>query len=159
MIDSKPYKYNSVILARYIIAIANDRHVPINMTKMQKLLYIAYGWYLAVKKQRLTDEHPQAWPYGPVFPVTREQLLNADLYAINRSAEEFASLNSDTILQQLMEAVFRTFGSWTASQLTAWSHGDGSPWEKTTELSGFKWGYRIPDEYIASYFNMLIRHE
>jgi uncharacterized phage-associated protein len=32
-----------------------------NMTKIQKLTYIAYGTYLTIKDERLTDEHPQAW--------------------------------------------------------------------------------------------------
>lgn len=69
------YKYSSVVLAYYIVALMNQRGLEINMTKLQKLLYIAYGTYLAIKNQRLTNEHPQAWPYGPVFPTTRNRLL------------------------------------------------------------------------------------
>lgn len=40
------YRYNSVDVARYIVARANEEHLGINMTKMQKLLYIAYGAYM-----------------------------------------------------------------------------------------------------------------
>ena len=68
------YKYKSTIVATYIAALANEKRVSVNMTKIQKLLYIAYGIYLAVKDSRLTNEHPQAWPYGPVFPTTRNKL-------------------------------------------------------------------------------------
>lgn len=38
------------------------------MTKIHKLLYISYGIFLARENKRLTNEHPQAWPFGPVFP-------------------------------------------------------------------------------------------
>lgn len=69
------YKYDSVTVANYIIAFANENKFFINMTKLQKLLYIAYGVYLSVKNERLTNEHPQAWPYGPVFPTTRNRLI------------------------------------------------------------------------------------
>ena len=79
------YKYNSVEVAKFIVATANNKHLSINMTKVQKLLYIAYGIFLAVKGYRLTNEHPQAWPYGPVFPTTRNKLLKIDLYSIATS--------------------------------------------------------------------------
>lgn len=47
------YAYNSVTVATYVVALANSKKLGINMTKIQKLLYIAYGVYLVVKKSRL----------------------------------------------------------------------------------------------------------
>ncbi len=35
---------------------------------MQKLVYIAHGWNLAVNNEPLIDEPFQAWDYGPVVP-------------------------------------------------------------------------------------------
>lgn len=156
MASNETYRYNSVDVARFIIATANEKRISINITKVQKLLYIAYGLYIAVKDERLTDEHPQAWPYGPVFPTTRSKLLNAEFYSINFEDAELAKMKQDDTLNSLIELVFNHFGNWTASQLTAWSHGDGSPWERTTEQDDFKWGNRIPDAYIQSYFNSII---
>ena len=77
MVDDK-FLYNSVTMASYIIAYANEHRYMMNMTKLQKLLYITYGVYMAVKGERLINEHPQAWPYGPVFPTTRNKLLKKD---------------------------------------------------------------------------------
>lgn len=148
--------YTSVEIARYIIAFANNDGKPINMTKLQKLLYITYGIYLAVNGNRLFDEHPQAWPYGPVFPTTRNRLLKTDFYGIEISADEFKVLRSDQSINDLIGLVFRSFGDWTASQLTEWSHRNGSPWERTMELEGFRWGDRIPDNFIEPYFKMII---
>ena len=39
-------------------------------TQAQKILYCCYGATLAKYDERLTDEHPKAWPNGPVFHRT-----------------------------------------------------------------------------------------
>lgn len=153
------YKYNSVVVAKYIVARANQEKIAINMTKIQKLLYIAYGSYLAISNQRLTNEHPQAWPFGPVFPTTRNKLLKADLYSINLEDESLKEIKEDADMKDLVTSVFRFFGKYTAAWLTAWSHSEGTPWEKTTTEDNFKWGDTIPDSYIFSYFsNIIVRN-
>lgn len=154
--EQESYKYNSVILAKMIVAVANEKRLSVNMTKIQKLLYIAYGTYLAVKDKRLTNEHPQAWPYGPVFPTTRNRLLEEDLYAIDIKDPSLEEIRKDKEIKELLELVFESFGKWTASQLSEWSHSDGSPWQKTVSCEDFKWGTQIPDQYIQSYFNSII---
>lgn len=143
---------NSVVLAKYIAGYANANGFVINMTKLQKLLYIAYGVYLAVTGERLTNEHPQAWPYGPVFPTTRNKLLKLSLEGIR--PHEDASINDD--VKACVKLVFDTYGVYNATYLSAWSHRVGSPWDYTVNTDGFAWGDRIPDEYILPYFKNLI---
>lgn len=150
------YLFNSVIVAKYIIACANDKCIPINITKVQKLLYISYGIYLAVTGKRLTNEHPHAWPYGPVFPTTRNKILKLDIYSINKDDADLASIKDNEEFNTLLNLVFNSFGSWSAAQLTEWSHSNGSPWEMTTCLEGFKWGMTIPDSFIQGYFKNLV---
>lgn len=151
------YKYNSVDVAYSIIVYANENKVYINMTKLQKLLYIAYGTYLAVRNERLTDEHPQAWPYGPVFPTTRNKLLKIDEFSIIKRADcPNQEVLADTDLQSLLTMVFGAFGAYNAATLSDWSHKEGSPWARTVEMDNFKWGNRIPDDYIKEYFDSLV---
>lgn len=59
------YRYKSTDVALHLAAVANERRVSINMTKIQKLLYITYGVFLRVYRERLLNEHPQARPNGP----------------------------------------------------------------------------------------------
>lgn len=151
--------YKSSDIATYIIALANERRIAINMTKMQKLLYIVYGVYLRIYGKRLLNEHPQAWPYGPVFPTTRNRLLKQDFYTINIGQiieEERNCITNDSNLNRVIDFVFKSFGDWNAGQLSEWSHSDGSPWHQTTNRNGFKWGDVIPDELIQDYFNSII---
>ena len=149
-------KYNSVQVAYYIIASMNERGLDINMTKLQKLLYIAYGSHLAVSGERLTNEHPQAWPYGPVFPTTRNRLLKKDFGSITMSDDHIGNLRSDAYLRSLIGVVIDGFGKNNATTLTVWSHEPDSPWDLTRRRNGFVWGDRIPDEYIQDYFNKIV---
>jgi uncharacterized phage-associated protein len=150
----KPYK--STILAKYIVAYLNSRGADVNMTKIQKLTYIVYGTYLAVKGERLVDEHPRAWPYGPVFPTARKQLSRQDLNSIDLSDSDLGVIKSDPDVVHVMEAVFRTFGRLSAGVLSEWSHRDGSPWERTVSSEGFNWNDPIDDESVKSHFKKIL---
>lgn len=154
------YKYSSIVVALYIIAWANHHKYYINLTKVQKLLYIAYGAALVFDKEsiRLCSEHPQAWPYGPVFPTTREFLLKfgKKFEAVDFDYPNIQGIKNDAYLKSLISFVFKGFGGMTANQLTAWSHKPNTPWEKTIRETNFKWGNEIPDSFIYEYFSQLI---
>jgi uncharacterized phage-associated protein len=149
-------QYQSIILAKYIAARFNECREDVNITKLQKLTYIAYGTCLAVTGNRLVDEHPQAWPYGPVFPATRNKLLKIDLNSIRLSDLDLQKIASDAMVASLITLVYKSFGKWPAFALSEWSHKEGSPWEKTVSSPGFKWGNRIDDKYIESYFRKIV---
>jgi len=149
------YKYRSIDVAKYIVATANDKRVVINMTKLQKLLYVVYGSYLRVHKCRLTDEHPKAWPYGPVFPRVREQLLLVDFSTLT----DEAGIGQDEDVAKIVSEAIDTFGKFNAMQLSGWSHQDGSPWYITTESKGFNWDDEINDMLIYDYFGGIINEQ
>lgn len=60
--------FTSLDVAAYIAQECDRRGYTYNNTKIQKLLYVAYGVMLAWQNERICDEYPRAWPYGPVFP-------------------------------------------------------------------------------------------
>lgn len=153
------YIYTSTDVAMYLVALANNKRITINITKVQKLLYITYGTFLRVYKKRLINEHPQAWPYGPVFPTTRNKLLKQDLTSISKesiSEEEQKKMDNDNELNNVFEFVFENFGTWNAGQLSEWSHTNGSPWENISKKERFRWGDIIPDNLIYDYFCSII---
>lgn len=151
--------YNSTSIAFYLTARTNEEGYFTNMTKVQKLLYIVYGIYLVATGKRLTDEHPQAWPYGPVFPETRRVLLDQEFRKIklgNLQVEGIEQIKQDKDLSVVISFVLKNFGSWPATALSEWSHEDGSPWEQTTNKFRFKWGNEIDDCLIQEYFSDLV---
>lgn len=157
--SDRTYKYRSVDVAKYMLVRASQEGIAMNMTKLQKLLYAAYGICLSVEKERLTDEVPEVWPYGPVFPGVRTKLLhvNFDQPRFSLDDRELGDIARDEDMKSLIGLVFRTFGDWTAGQLTVWSHAEDSPWEKTrSHTPRFKWGKPMNDDYIAYYFSQIL---
>ncbi|GAX39512.1 hypothetical protein NIES4075_04680 [Tolypothrix sp. NIES-4075] len=55
-------------IADYFIWLANETGSYISNLKLQKLVYYAQAWYLALYGQPLFDEDFEAWIHGPVIP-------------------------------------------------------------------------------------------
>lgn len=137
---------SSEVMAYILYKAQKDEH-PLNKTQAQKVLYCCYGAVLAKYNERLTDEHPKAWPYGPVFPRTINDIDKQRLtVGMARAIEEQWSLE----LKELIDQTIRTFSVYTATQLSNWSHVTGSPWSKADPLAS------LDDREIGLYFEKLL---
>lgn len=143
--------YDSKLIAKYLLALGYDQGKVLNVTKVQKLLFIAYGYFLN-KGRKIIDEQPKAWPYGPVFPKTRK--IDYGIVYM-KSDLNFNEINSDEDLKESLKKIVEKYSIHTAKQLSDWSHMQGSPWEKTTKQPNFDWNAPIPDEFIKDYFSKL----
>ena len=142
--------YNSILVAKYLLALANQKKRNLNVTKVQKLLFIAYGYFLSKLDVKLLDETPKAWPFGPVFPKTQKKVDYTVVYDVN--APEFDELRQDSIITDILNTIIDSYSKFTASQLSDWSHMEGSPWDRSTKKPGFQWNKEINEEYIKEYF-------
>ncbi len=151
---SRPY--DSVVVAKYLRAIAYAQDIILNVTKTQKLLYVIHGYSLAEKGESIIKEKPQAWPYGPVFPRARNKVNYEVVYSLEDPSIQ--EILRDDYATNLIQFVLASFNSWTASALSEWSHLPDSPWDKVVR-SNENWGTPIPDEYIKEYFQELLGTE
>jgi uncharacterized phage-associated protein len=142
--------YDSVIAAKYLLALGYSRGKVLNVTKVQKLLFMIYSIVFANTGDTIMTEQPQAWPFGPVFPRTRNKVDFSRVISIDDY--DLSEIKEDKFATELFLKVIDSYGGLSASQLTEWSHAPGSPWDKTVKQYGFKWGDRIPNEYIKEYF-------
>ncbi|MEN8221186.1 MAG: type II toxin-antitoxin system antitoxin SocA domain-containing protein [Pseudomonadota bacterium] len=55
-------------IADYFIYVANETGSYLSNLKLQKLLYYAQAWHLALYGISLFDEEFEAWIHGPVIP-------------------------------------------------------------------------------------------
>jgi uncharacterized phage-associated protein len=55
-------------IANSILDECEKRGIRLTPMKLQKLLYLAHGYYVAITGQPLIDEDFEAWKYGPVAP-------------------------------------------------------------------------------------------
>jgi uncharacterized phage-associated protein len=60
-------------IANYFIWLATQTEVAINVYKLQKLLYYAQAWHLAIYGTPLFNADFQAWIHGPVIPDLLEK--------------------------------------------------------------------------------------
>lgn len=141
--------FDSRDVAAYIAQRCIEEGYDYNNTKIQKLLYCAYGVVLAARGIRLCDEYPRAWQYGPVFPkvfriVSRGREIAQHSYIVRDAIPED--------IRKLVDTAVHVFGKYNATALSRWSHKPGSPWGYVKEQDGFKWNNFIPDDLIAQYF-------
>lgn len=140
---------DSVEVARAIRFSGQEKQFALNMTQINKLLYILYGNWLVKNKQRLTAEAPSAWPYGPVFPNVHRRIAlydpitDTEYKNIKERCQEVISM---------LDAVVQKYGHFSAGSLSEWSHKEGSPWHIAVMKSNGKWNTKIADTDIYNYF-------
>lgn len=144
---------DSLQVMAYIIERSQALNININVTKLQKLMYCCYGVLLAEADIRLSEESPEAWQYGPVFPKPLKLLKKLTI-------NEFVSVVGTrsvvvSLPQNAKEAIDKTlrfFGRYTANQLSMWSHLEGSPWSRASNKGKDLYG-QIDDQSIRAYFS------
>ena len=144
--EGKTVEFYSLHAASYIANLCEKNRLAYNNTKIQKLLYCAYGCFLVVYKKRLCDEHPRAWKHGPVFPR-----VFAYINKRNDILTLCPKLDVSEETCKLLEDVVKIFGQYSASALSAWTHKEKSPWDMVVNIFDDPNGI-IPDHLIAEYF-------
>lgn len=152
--------YSAKSIANGLLLVAQNRGQNISNMKLQKLLYFAHGFWLAHTGQPLIEDTPEAWQYGPVYPEVYHQFKYCGSGPINQPATQ---LDFDTFEQTpvpvpdnqvmgFLNAVFETYGSQTAIELSRLSHLPGSPWDQARKHSSSVFGAQIPDTATQPYF-------
>src|ERR1700738_3701746 len=59
--------YDARAVANYFLERAKAEGIPITPMAIQKLVYFAHGWMLAVYGRPLINQRIEAWEYGPVI--------------------------------------------------------------------------------------------
>ncbi|WP_370638872.1 Panacea domain-containing protein [Croceicoccus sp. Ery5] len=134
--------------------------------QLYKIVYFAHGWYLAVKGRKLVKQSFEAWSYGPVLRILRDQFRQFEKRSIDVKAEVFdiftgevfeAPVVSDELDREFIITIFnsyRDYDGWTLSDIT---HEPGSPWDNVwnSDKPVGNLALRIDDEAIRSYFVQL----
>lgn len=100
----------------------------ISNLKLQKLVYYAQGFHLAIHGQPLFSDGIEAWEHGPVVP----DLYHA--YKTNGSGNippprEFDPEAVDPEVARLLDDVYSVFGQYSAWKLRNMTHEE-QPWKE-----------------------------
>ena len=138
MTTSQSPLYRVGAVANYFLSAAKRDRVPVTHLKLQKLVSIGYGFYLAAFGERLFDEHIEAWALGPVVPELYHEFKRFGYEPITKRATMFDHHNgrfyrprvADPRAKAVLGFVWKRYGTRTASQLVQLTHARGTPWQK-----------------------------
>ena len=100
MMNTEYQPVNSLQVVAFIVKFCKANDIPLNITKLQKLMYCCYGVVLAKTGLRLTDEHPEAWQYGPVFPDALKCVQFFDLEEFEEVRRRLESAELEEVLSR-----------------------------------------------------------
>lgn len=129
-------------VANTFLDMAADAGQPVDHLKLQKLVYFAHGWHLAVVGRPLFFQDVVAWPYGPVVKAVYDEFKEYGRDPIDGRAAFFdpdrgewapylATYSDPT--QAVLSRVWDGYKGYTGSQLSGIAHEKGTPWFQMTE--------------------------
>ena len=137
-------------VAEFFVSLANqEMEGEITSLKLNILLFFAQGHYLAKTGKLLFNNLIEAWIYGPVVPPIYEKYKEFKDRPIKTEVKDTADLFTDEESDVLF-AVAREYGKYTAAHLVNETHKLGSPWSQT------KRNAVIDNKKISEYFS---KHE
>ena len=166
--------YDPLTIANAFLDRAAARGETLSPMKLQKLVYYAHGWYLALNGEPLLDEPIHAWLYGPVVnSIFREfrrfgnrtittRATVADVTpptdpasgTANQTTNQDESPARDFDINSFLDRIWDIYGRYTASQLSNQTHEPGTPWSEVAARypGGVPRRVIVPDDRIEAYF-------
>lgn len=132
--------------------------------KLQKVLYFAYAWYLAIMNEskdelriKLFDENFEAWIHGPVCPKIYQKYKYKGADLIEQYNGEMPNITEED--KEILEQVWEVYGKYSANELESISH-QHDPWRITRDknnCSASDWCNEIiNDELMFEYYGSKI---
>jgi len=125
--------YDVRTVANELLRIAKERGVALTNMQVQKLVYIAHGYSLAILHRPLFRQHVEAWRWGPVIPDLYHSLRR---YGAGIVGSSIPIINMDSIGEtdrKLLGTVLDAYGRFSGPQLSTMTHKEGTPWHEVYE--------------------------
>lgn len=132
-------------VAAYFISLVDEENGDfLTNLKIQKLLYYAQGFSLALFRAPLFDEPIVAWNLGPVVVEVYDEFKQ---YGADRVPlpEDFDIEKYDEDTKELLNEVYEVYGQFSPSALVEMTHNE-PPWRRT------KIKNEIPLKAMQDYF-------
>jgi len=111
-------------IADYLIAECRERGELLTNLKLQKLLYYADAWHLALRDEPLIAENFKAWVHGPVLTSQYHRFKD---YKWSPITQEIAKPELADDIAEFLDEIVDVFGCETAVALELMTHRE-KPW-------------------------------
>lgn len=153
--------YDSRVVGNTFIDLAQQENRLLDPMKLQKLVYIAHGWYLVSYKVPLVSETVQAWPRGPVFPELYHEMKRFGKGPITEFYLEFNPETRQFEISYVSEGdetflnlIWQSYGKYSATNLSRLTHEKGTPWSMI--FDGMKRSAIIDNDLIEEHYRKLL---
>jgi uncharacterized phage-associated protein len=129
----------------------------ISPLKLQKLIYYAQAWHLAIFDTPLIEEDFQAWVHGPVELSQYHRFKGYGVYSsINIGSFQLDPAKFESQTDDLMNEIYDIYGEHNASYLENLTHNE-SPWidARGNTPPGMLCNNVIPKESMKSYYRSI----
>ena len=139
-------------VARYFLAQMDENAGDlISNLKLQKLVYYAQGFALALHGRPLFPERIEAWTHGPVIPELFYEYRGYGSDPIPHPGEtDFSIYDAQT--RELLDEVYAVYGQFAAWKLRDMTHSE-PPWRDTPA------GQEIRHDDLNGYFSTRVERE
>ena len=145
-------KLNCHEVAQYFLAQMDEEAGDlISNLKLQKLVYYAQGFALALLGRPLFPERIEAWTYGPVVSELYHEYRGYGSDPIPQPGEIDFSIY-DVQTRELLDEVYAVYGQFSAWKLRDMTHSE-PPWRDTPS------GQEIQHDDLSCYFATRVARE
>ena len=157
--------YTASHVANFMLDRAEKEERGISPMKLLKLVYIGYGWILAVLDKKLFDEPIYAWRHGPIIRSLYDEFKHYRALPIDAPSMELDLDSFEIVIPRIpkddeetnviLQKVWDVYKRFSAGALRNKTHESGTPWHRV-----YKQGVldtEIPDNLIKEHFLMKIR--
>lgn len=164
-------------IANEFLTLSRKENKPIlTNLQIQKLVYIAYGYFSYFENKPLFDERIEAWQHGPVIPAL---YYEAKKCGSKEFPDDFKFTNSrytgekddfgdpkfeiypptlegvDGSVKKVINFVFKNYGKIDGWSLRGLTHRENSPWDTVYDggLGSFQ---QIPYGTIKEYYDIFV---
>lgn len=151
------------------LAWAESGNPPVDQMKLQKLLFYAHAWHLALEGRPLFEEDFEAWPWGPVVrdvyfetrPYGRAPISGRVTKLMRKPSDnnslEFvfvSPLVDDKKTKEFIKSVWESHKRFSGVQLSNATHAPGEPWTVIKDKYNNKLDSKptIPNDLIEAIF-------
>jgi uncharacterized phage-associated protein len=152
-------EYDVFTIEHWFVMRFLQEELLLNPIKLQRLLYLSYGWYYVLEEKPLFKQPIESFKYGPIVRETYRRFKNYGLNFINAGVPtpkltKQNLYNSYTKVKkrdaEILEKVFQAFKDHKFLTLSAMCHRKSGAWDRTVKKFGLF--HKIPDEYIKDEF-------
>lgn len=143
---------NAHEVAQQIVAKATQKRIAVCNLKLQKLLYYAQGYHLAVAKRPLFDNEIEAWDHGPVVNSVYFEYCDYGRNAINAAVQHGVDEDLPADSAQVIDFIMEKYARQDAWILRNQTHRE-SPWIRHQPIEGERRNEVIPRAEIGEFFS------